>query len=305
MRILDAPASRLLTLDRAGLLEGIRLSEGRLVMAEVVVQAPPLVDGTSNPELAAAFGADLLLLNFYDCEQPAIFGLPNRVEPPLPVPFPLGTGQTAADLKRLIGRPVGVNLEPSDQIPSGRRATAENARLAVEQGADFLVLTGNPQTMVSNDGILASLRAFKEAVGDRAVLIAGRMHAAGHGLAGGRSLITPAEVEAFVAAGADVVLLPTPGTVPGATPETVRECVLAAQAKGALALCAIGTSQEGADEGTIRQLALNAKTAGADLHHIGDAGYSGVALPENILAYCLAVKGRRHTYRRMAASILR
>jgi len=70
-------------------------------------------------------------------------------------------------------------------------------------------------------------------------------------------------------------------------------------------MSAIGTSQEGADEATIRQIALNAKMAGVDLHHLGDAGYHGVAVPENILAYCLAVKGRRHTYRRMAFSARR
>lgn len=291
MRLLDAPASRLKRLTRAELLEGVRLSEGRLVMAEVVVLTPPLVDGVSNPELAAAFGADLLLLNCYDCESPAIAGMPS--------------GQTCRDLKELIGRPVGVNLEPSDRVPAGRRASAANARRAVEQGADFICLTGNPHTMVSNEGILVSLRELKGAVGSQAALIAGRMHAAGAGLSGGRGLITPTEVTAFVAAGADVVLLPAPGTVPGSTPEEVRACVLAAQERGALALTAIGTSQEGADEGTIGQVALNAKMAGADIHHIGDACYAGMALPENILAYCLAVKGRRHTYRRMALSPLR
>jgi len=289
------PPSGLTQLTRESLLEGIRLSEGRLVVAETVVVAPPLVDGVSNAELSAAFGADMLLLNCYDCGNPTIVGLP--AEP--------GRGQTCRDLKALVGRPVGVNLEPSDRVPPGRRATPENAVRAVEQGADFLCLTGNPHTMVTNAGILESLRRIKEAVGDRAALIAGRMHAAGAGLLQGGGLITPEEAEAFVDAGADVLLVPAPGTVPGTTVEAVRACVQAAHRKGALAMSAIGTSQEGADEATIRQLALNAKMAGVDLHHLGDSGYFGVAVPENILAYCLAVKGRRHTYRRMAFSARR
>lgn len=295
MRLLDLPPSALTQLTRDALLEGIRLSEGRLVVAETVVVAPPLVDGVSNAELAAAFGADILLLNCYDCEDPTILGLPG--EP--------GRGQTCRDLKTLVGRPVGVNLEPSDLVPPGRRATPENALRAVEQGADFICLTGNPRTMVTNAGILESLRRIREAVGDRAAVIAGRMHAAGAGLSAGGGLITPEEAEAFVDAGADVLLVPAPGTVPGSTVGEVRACVQAAQRKGALAMSAIGTSQEGADEGTIRQLALNAKMAGVDLHHLGDAGYFGVSVPENILAYCLAVKGRRHTYRRMAFSARR
>ena len=48
------------------------------------------------------------------------------------------------------------------------------------------------------------------------------------------------------------------------------------------------------------------KTAGADIHHIGDAGYGGMAIPENIMALSIiAIKGRRHTYRCMALSLRR
>jgi len=45
--------------------------------------------------------------------------------------------------------------------------------------------------------------------------------------------------------------------------------------------------------------------AGADIQHIGDAGYGGMALPENILALSKVIRGRRHTYRRMALSVNR
>ena len=70
-----------------------------------------------------------------------------------------------------------------------------------------------------------------------------------------------------------------------------------------LSLTAIGTSQEGADIQTIRQIALNCKMAGTDIHHIGDSGYVGMALPENIMAYSIAIRGVRHTYHRMGQSI--
>ena len=64
-----------------------------------------------------------------------------------------------------------------------------------------------------------------------------------------------------------------------------------AHEKGALAMTTIGTSQEGADEATVRQIALMCKMAGADIHHIGDSGYMGMALPENITAYSVAIRG--------------
>ena len=38
---------------------------------------------------------------------------------------------------------------------------------------------------------------------------------------------------------------------------------------------------------------------------LGDTGYPGMALPENIMAYSVAIRGVRHTYHRMAASINR
>ena len=47
------------------------------------------------------------------------------------------------------------------------------------------------------------------------------------------------------------------------------------------------------------------KMAGTDIHHLGDSGYGGMALPENIQAYSIAVRGIRHTYRRMAGSVNR
>ena len=109
----------------------------------------------------------------------------------------------------------------------------------------------------------------------------------------------------FAEAGADVVLVPSPGTVPGFTVDRAGELARAIHEAGGLALMAIGTCQEGSDEDTIRQIALGAKMAGADLHHLGDCGFSGMAPPENILAYSVVVKGRTHTYRRMAASLAR
>ncbi len=43
---------------------------------------------------------------------------------------------------------------------------------------------------------------------------------------------------------------------------------------------------------------------GADIHHIGDTGVPGMALPQNIMAYSIAIRGERHTYHKMAQSII-
>ena len=137
------------------------------------------------------------------------------------------------------------------------------------------------------------------------LLTAGKMHASGILSEAGEKILTKEDAETFIEAGADVLLLPAPGTVPGFTMEHAAELIKTAHEKGVLAMTTIGTSQEGADEETIRQIALMCKMAGADIHHIGDSGYMGMALPENITAYSVAIRGKRHTYRRMAMSLVR
>ncbi|MGC8786717.1 MAG: haloacid dehalogenase-like hydrolase [Anaerolineae bacterium] len=311
-RILDAYASDFRAMSKAELLESIRLAEGRTVCAEVVCTTLPLIDGVTNAEVAAACGADLITLNVYDVLRPLVMGYRKGMLPTLPgfpiLPkLPAGIDVTIHEVKTLVGRPVGINLEPvpEDRVSEdyrGRVATVDNARRALELGADYLVLTGNPGSGVSTETIAQATAEIAQAIGDRVIIIAGKMHGAGLGAAG---IVSAEAVEQFAAAGADVILLPAPGTTPGATMEAMKALVDLAHNLGKLAMTAMGTSQEGGDEDTVRRIALLSKMTGADILHIGDAGYSGMAIPENIIAFSLAIRGRRHTYRRMAASINR
>lgn len=306
-RYLDCNASELLAISKQDLLDALRASEGRIVVSETIGVAQPLLLTITNAELAASQGADLLLLNMFDVNNPVIHGLPDGIEP----------GETIRALQHLTGRVIGANLEAVDPalqqqghsdawtLQAGRLATVENARRLVAMGAKFIVLTGNPGNGITNRAITANLKAIHAAVGDKAILIAGKMHAAGVLSEGGESILTPDDIAEFRESGADIILLPAPGTVPGITLEYARELIGHIHKTGAMAMTAIGTSQEGASVETIRQIALMCKMAGADLHHIGDTGYIGIALPENIQAYSVAIRGIRHTYARMARSVNR
>lgn len=286
------------------LLFAIGASEGRTLAAETIGTVTPLLGDVTNAELAAALGADILLLNLFDVESPVIQGLP-----------PVEPSETVREVKRLTGRPVGINLEPVEAgavevdtlwaMTKGRLATLENARKAADMGVDFILLTGNPGTGVTNRAITDTLKLFRKHLGDRLILAAGKMHASGVPGEGGEHIVTKAEVRDFAEAGADIILLPAPGTVPGITTPFVREMVEYAHSLGCLAMTSIGTSQEGADVDTIRRIALECKMAGADIHHLGDSGYTGIAAPENITAYSIVIKGVRHTYRRMSLSLNR
>lgn len=305
-RLLDCTASELAAFSKKDLLESMAGCEGRVMVSETIGITQPLLNDVTNAEYAAALGADVLLLNMFDVQQPVVQALP-KVAPE----------ETVRELKRLTGRVLGINLEPVDpvlaasndgtlwQMSAGRLATSENAVKAADMGVDMVLLTGNPGNGVANEAIVAALREMKAAAGDRLILAAGKMHGAGILSQSGASIMTLQDAQEFIDAGADIVLVPAPGTVPGITVEAVHELASYVHSRGALLMTAIGTSQEGADTATIRQIALWCKMAGADLHHIGDTGVPGMALPQNILAYSIAIRGERHTYHRMASSINR
>lgn len=295
-RLLNCTASEMKNLTKNELKQAILASEGRTIMTETVVAMQPLLNDVTNAELAVAFGSDMVLLNVFDCDNPHINGLPDSDDP-------------VRLLKDLIGRPVGCNLEPIDEdvkmmenrkeISHGRHATKETFVKAKELGFDFICLTGNPGTGVSNASIEKAIATAKEYFGG--LIIAGKMHSAGVD----EPLVDLDSVERFIDAGADIILMPAVYTVPGLSEETVTKACQLIKSKGALSLSAIGTSQEGSDEDTIRMIALTNKRCGIDIQHIGDAGWCGVALPENIMALSIAIRGKRWTYHKIASSVNR
>lgn len=306
-RFLDCTASDFENMKKKELLEAISASEGRVLVCETIGILQPMLGDVTNAEFVASMGADMILLNMFDVSHPVIQGLPKTED-----------REVVRKIKQLTGRPVGINLEPLEQgkessvetnemwkLSGGRVATLENAKTAVEMGVDFIVLTGNPGIGVTNAAITDTLKLYREHLGEQVVLIAGKMHASGILSECGEHILTEADVRAFAEAGADIILLPAPGTVPGITMEYVRSLVVCAHSLGKMTLTAIGTSQEGADTDTIKEIALMCKMTGTDLHHLGDAGYGGMALPENILEYGKVIRGIRHTYHRMAVSIRR
>lgn len=139
-RLISANSSELLKMNGDELKQSIKASEGRTVLSEnVVIQ--PAIDGLTMSEIAAAFGADLILLNLFDVFEPKVSGLEVK-----------DAKDTVKRLKELTGRPIGVNLEPVDpdvkmesakfELPKGRIATAESMRRAEELGFNFVCYPG-------------------------------------------------------------------------------------------------------------------------------------------------------------------
>ncbi len=185
-RLISANYSEIKEMSAQELKQSIKASEGRVIVCETVVQTMPQAGDITNAEVAAAFGADLILLNGFDCYRPAVFGMPGitleqLLDPKQPIENPI------PQLKQLIGRPVGINLEPIPattemmsekiSISQGRTSSVDTIKKAQELGVDFLCFTGNPGTGVTNREIAKAVKLAKEHFSG--LIIAGKMHSAG------------------------------------------------------------------------------------------------------------------------------
>lgn len=295
-RFISSNASEILSMTAPELKQSIKASEGRVILSENVAFKESYIGDVTNAEIARSFGADLILLNGIDIFQPFVAGLDAKED-------------FVEELHRLVGRPIGINLEPVDSqaqmagerliINEGRQASLATIQRSEELGVDFICLTGNPGTGVTNQAIIDTIRVVKENFSG--LLIAGKMHASG--------VDEPvADLEAiaqFIEAGVDIVLAPAVGSVPGFDEQDLKQIVRLAHQKGALVMSAIGTSQESADEDIVKQMAIRNKICGVDIQHIGDSGYGCLAPVENIFAMSKALRGQRHTISMISRSINR
>lgn len=118
-----------------GLKESIRKSEGRVICGQHLLFAGPgLVRGVTNSELMFAFGADMVMLNTINLDDPA-----NN---------PGLCGMSYQQLKALCRRPIGVYLGcPGAGIEAektysldGMLATPEHVATCIEWGVDCIDL---------------------------------------------------------------------------------------------------------------------------------------------------------------------
>lgn len=306
-RLLSANSSEVLAMNGAELKQSIKASEGRVICSENVV-LHEVGDGLTTSEVAAAFGADLILLNGLDVLNPAVIGLYPGENQSATVKVH-HDGEIVNRLHTLVGRPIGVNLEPVDPnadmaetreiIPEGRMASEKTLTEIERLGFNFVCLTGNPGTGVTNAQIATNIKVAKKVF--NGLIIAGKMHGAGVN----EPVVSVEATEAFLDAGADVILVPAVGTVPGLDETDLKEIVQLAHANDALVMSTIGTSQESSGADYIREIAIKNKIVGVDIQHIGDAGWGLQSPFENIYAASRAIRGDRHAIQRMARSINR
>ncbi|RRJ66263.1 hypothetical protein EHV15_27605 [Paenibacillus oralis] len=311
-RLIACKKSEIMKMNAMELKEAIFASEGRVIMGQHLVKINTgLVDGVTNAEIQAAFGADMVMLNGFDMvNEQANIGL-REMEHGKMADKPYSLNQ----VKEWAGVPLGIYFEcPSPEAKvageryveakEGRVASQENFLRALEIGADFIVLGGNPSAGTTFERIIAATKLAKETLGDQMLICAGKWEDGTIEKVLGDPLSERSSneiIKDLIDAGADVITLPAPGSRHGITVEHVRSCVefVHSYKPGTLALSFLNSSVEGADVQTIAMIALMMKQTGADIHAIGDGGYAGTPLPENVYQLALSIKGRRHTIKRM------
>lgn len=306
-RLLSASTSEVMQFNGQQLKESIKASEGRIIVSENIVTQENL-DSITTAEIAAAFGADMILCNRLDVNDPKIFGLyPGERHL---VAAPKHDGKASIDrLKKLVGRPVGINLEPIGDHPNmmeqqiailpGCTASEAVIKKAEAMGFQFMVLTGNPGTGVTNEAIIHSITVAKQYFSG--LIIAGKMHASGVD----ERIMTAETAKDFIEAGADVILAPAVGSVPGFDEADLTEVVKVVHQLGGLVMSAIGTSQEGSGSRVLQAMAIRNKICGVDMQHVGDSAWGFESPVDNLYAVSKAIRGERHTIQRMARSINR
>lgn len=260
--------------------DAIRGSEGRTILVEIAAFEKPIYDSITNGEIAAAFGADLILIKHMNYDTCYVGG----VEGENPI----------ATLRKLTGIGVGLNLEITDDNASyGSAVSKEAIQKAVSLKPDFMSLTGYKKPEVNPKRVLKEIKAVREQY-DGFLMV--------NQVVGHASQLDVKNFLSYVEAGADMITLGAPGAIPGVTESVLQDIINQIRKAGAIVSLTTSTSQEGTDVETAREIAIAAKRAGTDVYAFGDAGIAGMAAPENIMATAIAVKGKRHTYIRMARS---
>ncbi|MDG3062284.1 MULTISPECIES: DUF7916 family protein [Lacticaseibacillus] len=306
-RLLSASTSEVMQFNGQELKESIKASEGRIIVSENIVTQENL-DSITTAEIAAAFGADMILCNRLDVYNPKIFGLYPGERDLYSAPKHDGKASIAR-LQKLVGRPIGINVEPIGDHPNmmenqisilpGCTASEAVIKKAEEMGFQFMVLTGNPGTGVTNAEIAHSIALAKTYFSG--LIIAGKMHASGVD----EPLMSEETAKRFIDAGADVILAPAVGSIPGFDEAALKAEVQVVHRAGGLVMSAIGTSQEGSGSRVLQEMAIRNKICGVDMQHVGDSAWGFESPVDNLYAVSKAIRGERHTIQRMARSINR
>lgn len=249
----------------------IAASQGRVLMAEVVVSTPNKYSSISNVKLLNGFGADMITLKKYDYLR-----------------YQNSNYQDYQNISSLIGLNFEIKFDTVelDTFCDEHLAAIDLAKV------DYIVLTIYPQNTISLEQTKASVIKLRN-------LYSGFIFVNYYVKDPVSFKAEVTENITWLSEYANMISVPIPGTVYGISSQIASEIVTLAHRQNLLVAGTICTSQEGADTNLMASLGVVAKQCGFDVHMFGDASASDMPCEENLFAYSKAIRGKRHTYFRM------
>lgn len=312
-RMLTATPQELVNCSARELLSAIKMAEGRTLRVGARIRANNLIDGVSNAEVVAAFGADIINLDTYDILNSNIPGWESK-NPEDDIPFEevqikMGRGFSFREIEKIVGRPMSVLVlaASSQELANATSRAYGNIILSdrllqriKEEDVRIIQLDSFDENVNLSDAV----RRIREFLGPEIIINVARSHGSGIlNYENTKDLVNSEEVISLIKAGVDIIGFPSPGSYPGWDVEQCKKYVRLAHDYGAVVSLGVHTSQEGANYQTLEQIALYSKMCGADMHDLGDCGFNeSIIDPMNILRYGVAIRGKRHHYRRMSFS---
>ena len=166
-RLISANASEIKRMSKKSCFRVLKASEGRVILSENVVVHPSVAGDITCAEMSKAYGADMILLNVFDVNQPIVVA---AYEGQYTAETCVPNDEVVHRLKELVGLPIGMNVEPVDEnldLASTRvsiervESISSYFQKANELGLDFILLTGNRGTGVTNDLIAKNVALAK------------------------------------------------------------------------------------------------------------------------------------------------
>ena len=108
-RLISANASEIKRMSKEELFQSIKASEGRVILSENVVVHPSVAGDITCAEMSKAYGADMILLNVFDVNQPIVVA---AYEGQYTAETCVPNDEVVHRLKELVGLPIGMNVEP-------------------------------------------------------------------------------------------------------------------------------------------------------------------------------------------------
>ena len=189
-RLLTATPSEVLSMSGRELLQAIKMSEGRVLRAGARVRGPNLIDGVTNAEVVAAFGADMINLDTYELDNPYIPGWDSKnprddVESKK-IQVPMGRGYTVREIEEIVGRPISLlmlvanselGIERSKQFYGNIIADEETLTKAKEQGVRMIQLDCLAEGI--SEYFPREIKKIRRIVGDDMIIQVSRSHGSG------------------------------------------------------------------------------------------------------------------------------